>query len=79
MKFNVISSKIMLLYTWNFGFSLSFTPRGPFRGVVIDFRFVRWMWSIILSIPPKNIRKRNMFNDLNFDFEEYINDSHESE
>lgn len=75
MKFTVISSKMTFLYTWFFGFSLSFTPRGPFRGVVLDFKFVRWMWSIVLSIPPRNVRKsKNMFNNLEFDFEEYIDD-----
>ena len=75
MKFNVISSKMTFLHTWFFGFSLSFTPRGPFRGLVIDIKFVRWMWSIILSVPPRKIRqKNNPFADLDFNFEEYIDD-----
>lgn len=63
------------MHTWFFGFSLSFTPKGPFKGIILDIKFIKWMWTIILSIRPKKIRqKNNVFKDLDFDFEEYIDD-----
>jgi hypothetical protein len=75
MKFTFLSSKMTFLHTWFFGFSLSFTLKGPFRGLIIDIKFVRWIWTVVLSIPPKNIRKsKNMFANLDFNFEEYIDD-----
>lgn len=64
------------MHTWFFGFSLSFTPKGPFRGLVLDIKLIRWTWTLILSIRPRKIRqKKNVFKDLDFDFEEYIDDA----